>query len=117
MSRTYRSSKHVGRVRLRLAEMIRQEVEKLGVKVRVDPSKLWPNQGYWRIDYRADVMPWEGVVEIQLETGKWQRISVHSWSTMTDCIRGFDIDEEISFIDGIELYPHDPKPHPQAMKT
>lgn len=103
-----RSQFWVGRVRSRLARMVERELTADGWTVRVDPSKLWPNQGYWRIDHRADCMPWNGQFEREY-SGRWQRWSIGSWDTMTSLLRGFTYD-----VDGwsIELSANHPRVHP-----
>lgn len=104
---------HVGRVRLKLAALIEKELTADGWAVRVDPSKLWPNQGYWRTDHRADCMPWEGQFEREF-MGRWQGWTVGSWDTMTALLQGFTYD-----IDGwsIELYADHPRAHPFAARA
>ena len=103
---------HVGRVRLKLAEKIENELTADGWSVRVDPSKLWPNQGYWRTDHRADCMAWEGQFEREFR-GNWQGWTVGSWDTMSSLLRGFTYD-----VDGwsIELYADQPRTHPFAVR-
>jgi hypothetical protein len=78
-----------GRVRRKLAAMIAKSLSEGGMVVAVNPEKLIPNQGYWRTDLRADVMPWIGYIDLKVGE-KWTRLAVGSWATMTDCLRGFD---------------------------
>lgn len=108
-----RSQWHVGRVRMKLAEMIQETLRADGLNVRVDPSKLWPNQGFWRVDHRADCMPWEGQLEREFQ-GRWQGWTIGSWDTMTSLLRGFTYD-----IDGwsVELYADHPREHPWMIRT
>jgi hypothetical protein len=84
----------VGKVRVKLAKMIAAKLTELGRTARCDPSNLFPNQGYWRTDPHADVMPWSGQYEWEIEPGRWVTAPVESWSTMTDLIRGFDLNIE-----------------------
>lgn len=110
-------AKHVGRVRKKLAQMIEKALTAEGHSVRVDPKKLWPNQGYWRTDYRADVQPWEGQIEIQFpETGRWHRVGVSSWDKMTDLIKGFTIQDGNRHLH-IDLDAENSAPHPALARS
>jgi len=93
-----------GRVRERLAKIISLRLEADGFQVKVDPEKLWPAEGFWRIDSRADCYRWEGQIEVLdprggttkyysggkliRDAGKWQTIQIGSYSTMTACLGG-----------------------------
>lgn len=89
-----RSSRIVGRTRIRLAEKLKEEFAKMGVEVRIDPKLLRAAQGRWRTDFRADVYRWEGSFEKQLEDGSWAQQTISSWDTMTDCAKGLEIYNE-----------------------
>jgi len=78
-----------GRVRRKLAELIVKKLSADGMIVAVNPENLHPNQGYWRTDLRADVMPWVGYVDYSVG-GKWTKLAIGSWATMTDCLKGFE---------------------------
>ena len=53
--------------------------------------KLWPAQGYWRTDSRADVYRWEG----QGATLLGLPVNFASRDTMTQCVRdGIVLDKE-----------------------
>lgn len=77
-----------GRVRLRLARMLAERLTDSGLQARFDPAKLYPAQGYWRTDSRADVYRWEGQFTVQV-TDHWMTYRVVSWSPMTCCVKGF----------------------------
>lgn len=103
-----RDAKHVGRVRIKLAELLTEalKAEHIPWKCReVEPDDLDPNQGYWRIDHRADVMRWTGTVYVQLaEDAPWRGMPIGSWHTMSELIRkGVEVK-----IDGftLEAIPH-----------
>lgn len=54
---------------------------------------LTPMTGAWRTNQRLDVNRWEGSGRTAgfLDQPHGIRVSFHSWSTMTDCLRyGFD---------------------------
>lgn len=89
--------------------MIETALKLDGIEARVDPSKLIPNQGYWRIDFRADVMPWGGGFEMMAH-GDWRKAQVESWDTMSDLVRGFTMGWDRYL--ALELYADQPKPHP-----
>lgn len=78
-----------GRVRRNLAELIAKTLGAAGMIVAVNPERLHPNQGYWRTDLRADVMPWIGSIDLKVGE-EWTRLAVGSWATMTDCLKGFE---------------------------
>lgn len=102
-----------GRVRRRLAELIAARLTADGMIVRTDPEKLWPAQGYWRTDFRADVYRWEGQIEI-LRHGQWAVTSVASWDPMTDVVRGFDWEWD-QFT--LEFHAHNPRRHPVLQRA
>ena len=46
------------------------------------PHQLWPAQGHWRTDVRADVYRWEGQ-----GTKDGHVVLLCCWDTMTKCVR------------------------------
>lgn len=104
----------VGRVRRKLAEMIAAQITIPGFSVWMDPEDLIPNTGYWRTDYRADVMPWTGSLNVSSDGGlSWKKWNIESWFTMTELIRGFTWDRDGALF---ELYAmhENPNRHPSA---
>jgi hypothetical protein len=98
-----------GRVRVRLAEMLAARLHADGYTVRFNPETLRPAQGYWRTDFRADVYRWEGSFEIYRHE-EWTQVMVDSWSTMTDCIRGFDYEWDRPY--HLEVFARQERLHP-----
>ena len=101
-----------GRVRRKLAAMIADELANAGFKVSMNPENLIPNQGFWRIDWRADVMPWTGSVQVEMH-GKVNSWILESWDTMTSLIDGFTW-ERNGF--SIELFANKPRVHPETIR-
>jgi hypothetical protein len=109
-----------GRVRKRLARMLAERFKADGYEVRIDPEKLWPAEGFWRSDSRADCHRWDGVMEVYDErgptvtyytgdgtvksSGKWQPVSLGSYSRMTDCLKGFKYERDGM---GIEVWANE----------
>lgn len=81
------TSKHVGRVRERLARMLEAAFTAIGEEASVQASELRPATGYWRTDHRADAFRWEGRCRVRLKDGTWTVRGLDSWDTMTDCVR------------------------------
>lgn len=51
-----------------------------------------PAQGAYRTDVRMDVQRWEGFGKIQHPTTKnWMNCTLDSWSTMRECLKGFEV--------------------------
>ena len=103
-----------GRLRRQLAELLAKRLHADGHKVAFNPEKLWPAQGYWRTSFGADVYRWEGQFEIWRHD-KWETVSIGSWSTMTDCSRGFDYDWDGYF--AIEVYAKADRTHPALVRA
>ena len=99
-----RNANHVGRVRIKLAELIQDAFKAGGITARVEPDDLVPNQGYWRIDKRADVMPWSGTAYMRFaEDLPWRGVPIGSWTTMTDlCKTGVEIQRDGFFWEVVE---------------
>lgn len=89
-------SHHIGRTRVRLAELITKAFADMGRTVKVDPAWLDPAQGAWRTNTALDVMRWEGQLNLLLDDGiTWSRRNIDSWDKMTDCVKkGIVIDQE-----------------------
>lgn len=82
MTRRYYSSRHVGRVRVRLSEILAEH------GYVVAPDDLRPQTGAWRTDCRLDVCRWEATLT-DVTGCDWL---VQCWDTMTECVRrGVDI--------------------------
>lgn len=81
-----RSAKTVGATRRRLAKLIETTLNSAGMDAAVDPSRLWPAQGVWRIDCRLDVYRWSGQITIAGQT-----MLIDSWDPMVQCVKGFKI--------------------------
>lgn len=109
----HRTSEWVGRTRIKLARLIDKELTAAGYEVIVRPDKLWPNQGYWRVDWRADVMPWIGQIQVKLH-GEWRALQVESWGTMGDCARGFTFEVEGNTF---HLTPRASREHPALLRS
>lgn len=86
--------------------MIVAELAKAGMHVAVDPDQLRPTQGFWRTHWQADCMPWDGFVRY-CRSGEWITLSIASWATMTDCLRGFTFTMDLG---QIELHATHEKP-------
>jgi hypothetical protein len=102
-----------GRARLKLAEMLAKRLHTDGREVRLDPSLLWPARGYWRTNIEADVYRWEGQFEIWRHE-KWNKISIVSWSCMSDCIRGFDYAFATAY--RVEVFAISDRTHPASLR-
>lgn len=119
--------RRAGRVRHALAKLLSSELSRDGHLVRVDPEKLWPAEGYWRSDHRADCYRWEGQIEVfdpkapevkyysagevvrQREAG-WRLVQVASYERMSDILkRGFVYSLVGHFLE-IDLKPASPAP-------
>lgn len=72
-----------GRMKWKLATMLRAE----GFDVR--PEDIVDAKGHWRTSPYADVYRWEATAKINGHI-----CSIDSWDTMTDCIKGFTVEEE-----------------------
>lgn len=79
-----------GRIRRKLAVMLARELHSDDFRVRTDPDRLRPTTGYWRTNYQADCMPWDGHIDVQIgKSTEWVSFAIGSWATMTDCLKGF----------------------------
>lgn len=84
----------LGRVRLKLADALIDQFAADGIEIRVDPSKLWPAEGFWRTSM-IDCYVWEGQIEIKSKhSERFQVISIDSYERMTDCAKGLSWQEE-----------------------
>lgn len=66
---------HAGRVKVRLAEMLR------AAGFYLEPDDLEDSKGYWRMP-QQDVMRWDAWAFSGGRT-----VHICSWSTMSDCVR------------------------------
>jgi hypothetical protein len=71
-------SRHIGRVRIRLAEILSECLE-----LDCQPEDLSPTQGRYRIEKGWDIYSWE--VFTRTKTGL--TFVAGSWDTMTDCVK------------------------------
>lgn len=103
----------IGRTRQRVAERVAEALRAEGFEMVVDPSSLYPAQGYWRTDIRADVMRWHGSVRVKNPpdwSNSHRTINIGSWDTMTDCARGLTIAWESGW--EIMVYANKSREHP-----
>jgi hypothetical protein len=71
-------SRHIGRVRIRLAEILS---ECLGLDCQ--PEDLSPTQGEYRVSKSHDIYAWE----VFTQTKSGLTFVAGSWDTMTDCVK------------------------------
>ncbi len=102
-----------GRIRLKLTDTIIKKFTDDGLEVRVDPSKLWPAEGYWRTSM-VDCYAWEGQIELRrLGHHKFQTIPIGSYERMSDCAKGFSWrDEHVEIV----IFADNPIPISQRCK-
>jgi hypothetical protein len=81
-------SRHIGRVRIRLAEILS---ECLGLDCQ--PEDLSPTQGEYRVNKSHDIYSWE----VFTQTKAGLTFVAGSWDTMTDCVKA----GKVSISDGI----------------
>lgn len=90
--RRYRDRNYVGATREKLAEMLREELKRMGVSFQYfDGSSLVPVSGYWKYQ---DVYRWEsvGLYAFHPETGKLIPMSICGWHSMTQLVRSKSIE-------------------------
>ena len=74
----------------KVAHLLRDEYEKLGIMCNIFPGDFRTADGFWR---RVDVFRWQIYVELYCADRKWRREEISSWDTLTECGRhGITID-------------------------
>jgi hypothetical protein len=71
-------SRHIGRIRIRLAEILSESLN-----LDCQPEDLSPTQGRYRVDKSWDVYAWE----VFTQTKAGLTFVAGSWDTMTDCVK------------------------------
>ena len=80
----------IGRTRIKIAQLLSKELSEFeGFPVTVDPEDLWIQQGEYR-KATWDLAPWGAFVKYQRDGGKLM-LAIHSWDTMTSCLKGITI--------------------------
>ncbi len=81
------SRRKVGRVRIKLAEKLQEQLRAIGVDCDVYPEDLLAAEGYYRIGRYEECYRWTGVITVRLESGGEKTCLLDSWDTMTDCVK------------------------------
>lgn len=68
----------------RLAQRIRDTFASMGYVATIGACNFRPVIGFWK---RVDVYRWQVYMDIAKKGGRFQRIELSSWDTMTECVR------------------------------
>lgn len=82
-----------GRIKTKMAQRLSEELtKKEGFQITIDPEDLWTQQG----DYRKatwDLARWGALKKTVNPKGINLHFSIHSWDTMTECLKkGFTVE-------------------------